>query len=139
MASEKEIAHHLYGAYEAYLDLKVQIHEAQQMRADQLEEALSQIPEPAFEQVDQGKGKKEQKDHSIGKKKPLPTVEDHELKVERDLDLLGQKIQALVQLLTQNHTTSPTMLGEFENLRTFKVLSGEGFALNSVLPLKPKR
>jgi hypothetical protein len=109
------------------------------MRADQLEEALSQIPEPAFEQVDQGKGKKEQKDHSIGKKKPLPTVEDHELKVQRDLDLLGQKIQALVQLLTQNHTTSPTMLGEFENLRTFKVLSGEGFALNSVLPLKPKR
>ncbi len=143
MAFEKEIAHSLYSAYEVYLDLKAQLHDVQQLRTQQLQEALSRIPEPVLEETDKGKGGHEHADHdvdhAVGKKKPIPTIDDHEQQIHRDLDELAKKIENLVQSLTQNHTTAPTMLGEFENLRTFKIMSGEKFALNSVLPLKPNR
>ena len=142
MAFEKEIAHNLYSAYEVYMDLKEQLQDLQKMRNQQLQEALSRIPEPVLEESDKGKSGHQQADHdvdhSVGKKKRIPTIEDHEQQVHLDLDLLAKKIESLVQSLTQNHTTAPTMLGEFENLRTFKIMSGEKFALNSVLPLKAK-
>ena len=143
MAFEKEIAHSLYSAYEVYLDLKEQLHDLQQLRTQQLQEALSRIPVPDLEENDKGKGQHALEDqdaeHSVGKKKRIPTIEDHEQQVHHDLDMLAKKIEGLVQSLIQNHTTAPAMLVEFENLRTFKIMSGEKFALNVVLPLKPNR
>jgi len=143
MAFEKKIAHHLYSAYEAYLDLKVKIQDAQHMRVRELQDVLSKIPTPELEETGQGHDGYDPSDHhgehAEAKKKPLTEVEKQELQVHLELDLLGKQIEALVQLLTQHHTTSPTMLGEFENLRTFKVLTGTKFLLGPVLPLKPNR
>jgi hypothetical protein len=144
MALEKEIAHSLYSAYEAYLDLKSQLHDVQQLRVEQLQalregqHELSLIEESSDQDA-----KHEAHDAgdelSSSKKKPPPTIEDHELQIHKDLDMLAKKIENAIQLLTQNHTSSAAMLGEFENLRTFKIMTGESFALNGVLPLKPKK
>ncbi len=143
MAFEKEIAHSLYSAYEVYMDLKTQLSDVQQLRIEQLESVKSAQTELATEESAQSHAQAESADAhdetSSSKKKPPPTIEDHEEQVHKDLDILGKKIESLVQMLTQNHTTAAAMLGEFENLRTFKIMSGELFALNGVLPLKAKK
>lgn len=144
MAFEKEIAHSLYSAYEAYLDLKTQLHDVQQLRLEQLQAAKESQNELALieggSEQDGKKGSSKAEDESSSShKKPPPTIEDHELQIHKDLDQLAKKIESAVQLLTQSHTSSATMLGEFENLRTFKIMSGASFALNGVLPLKAKK
>lgn len=143
MAFEKEIAHHLYSAYEVYLDLKTQLHDLQLLRQEQLLALKEENAELALlEDHAQQEAKSEPHDNdeqvSSSNKKLPPTIEDHEQQVHKDLDSLAKKIESLVQLLTQNHTTAATMLGEFENLRTFKIMSGDTFVLNGVLPLKAK-
>ena len=144
MAFEKEIAHHLYSAYEAYLDLKTQLHDVQQLRVEQLQ-ALEQshselaLEEGAANQNAKREAKADEDEMSSSKRNPPPTIEEHELQIHKDLDTLAKKIESLIQLLTQNHTSSAAMLAEFENLRTYEIMTGGSFALNGVLPLKAKK
>jgi hypothetical protein len=144
MAFEKEIAHSLYSAYEAYLDLKAQLHDVQQLRVEQLQ-AMKEgqnelaLTEDGSEQDGKNGSSSAEDENSSSHKKPPPTLEERELQIHRDLDQLAKKIEVAVQLLTQSHTSSAAMLGEFENLRTFKIMTGESYALNGVLPLKAKK
>ena len=144
MAFEKEIAHHLYSAYEAYLDLKTQLHDVQQLRVEQLQ-ALGQsqselaLEEGATNQKAKSEAKADEDEMSSSKRNPPPTIEEHELQVHKDLDTLAKKIESLIQLLTQNHTSAAAMLAEFENLRTYEIMTGGSFVLNGVLPLKAKK
>lgn len=74
-----------------------------------------------------------------------PLVHDHETWVQHrqklsaeSLEMIKQ-IESLVKMLTQSHTSAEALRQEFENIRTFKFLSGETFQLGKVLPLKAKR
>jgi succinyl-CoA synthetase beta subunit len=63
----------------------------------------------------------------------------HRQKLSADSLEMIKQIESLVKMLTQSHTSAEALRQEFENIRTFKFLSGETFQLGKVLPLKAKR
>jgi hypothetical protein len=67
------------------------------------------------------------------------TWDQHRQKLSTDSLEMIKQIESLVKLLTQSHTSAEALRQEFENIRTFKFLSGETFQLGKVLALKPKR
>ncbi len=64
---------------------------------------------------------------------------EHRKKLSADSIEMIKQIESLVKMLTQSHTSAEALRQEFENIRTFKFLSGETFQLGKVLPLKAKR
>lgn len=74
-----------------------------------------------------------------------PLIHDHDTwvqhrqKLSADSNEMINQVESLVKLLTHSHTSAESLRQEFENIRTFKFLSGETFQLGKVLALKPKR
>lgn len=137
--SDKDIVDTLYSSYELILKIKEKFIEFDEFRP--------QIPESTNLVALNARSTKEEKDKAeeVDQERHA-SYEEHLLSWQKkhatlshELDALGKKIEHLVLSLTRHHTSAADLLQEMENIRTYKILSGEAYLLGAILPLKPKK
>ena len=137
--SDKDIVDTLYSSYELILQIKEKFIEFDEFRP--------QIPESTNLVALNAKPTKEEKDKAeevdqerhASYEEHLHSWQKKHAALSHELDALGKKIEHLVLSLTRHHTSAADLLQEMENIRTYKILSGEAYLLGAILPLKPKK
>jgi chromosome segregation ATPase len=137
--SDKDIADTLYSSYELILKIKDQFIDFDEFRPQVPEHTPAVAPNP--------KASKEEKEQALEVEHERHAVYEAHLHswqkkhadLSQEFDVLGKKIEHLVKALTRHHTSAADLLQEMENIRTYKILSGEAYLLGAILPLKAKK
>jgi phage regulator Rha-like protein len=137
--SDKDIVDTLYTSYELILKIKEQFIEFDEFRP-QVPESTSMISQNARStkaERDQAEEVDDQRHETY--QEHLHHFQKKHSELSHQIDALGKKVEHLVLALTKHHTSAADLLQEMENIRTYKILSGEAFLLGAILPLKPKK
>jgi hypothetical protein len=137
---DKQIVEAAYGLYELMHEHNKNL---QELNTVEIQERVESDEDKV--EVDE-KGKPKPKALEMPEDDELPALVhdrdswiEHRKRLSSESQNLMLKMESLVKLLTQSHTNAHALKQEFENIRTFKYLSGETFLLGAVLPLKAKR
>jgi chromosome segregation ATPase len=137
--SDKDIVDTLYSSYELILKIKDQIIDIDEFRPQLSDNSKLLALNPNAKKEEREKYEEQEQGRLADYEVHLHSWQKKHADLSRELEVLSKKVEHLVIALTRHHTSAADLLQEMENIRTYKILSGEAYLLGGVLPLKAKK
>ena len=137
--SDKDIVDTLYSSYELILKIKDQFIAFDEFRPQMHDSTAHLALGPKATKQETEKADEAAQAQLAAYEEHLLSWQKKHATLSHELDALGKKVEHLVLSLTRHHTSAADLLQEMENVRTYKILSGEAYLLGAIMPLKPKK